>query len=105
MADTENNIDDTGNSLPELSYEKKKMWINRERVLILSSRGVSFRDRHLMNDLKCMMPHTKTESKFDKKDRLTELNEIAEMKNCSKCVYFEARKNKDLYLWMASTEG
>ena len=35
-------------------------WTNKERVLIFSSRGISYRDRHLMNDLRAMMPHSKS---------------------------------------------
>ncbi len=35
-------------------------WTNKERVLIFSSRGINHRDRHLMNDLKAMMPHSKS---------------------------------------------
>lgn len=34
-------------------------WTNKERVLIFSSRGINFRTRHLMSDLKTMMPHSK----------------------------------------------
>jgi ribosome biogenesis protein BRX1 len=30
------------------------------------------------------------------------VNEIAEMKNCNKCLLFEGRKKRDLYLWAAN---
>lgn len=81
---------------------KKAKWTNKERVLVFSSRGISFRDRHLMTDLKTMMPHSKSESKMDRKDKLIVINEMCEMKNCQKCIYFEARKKKDLYMWVAN---
>lgn len=32
---------------------------NKQRVLVLSSRGVTERYRHLMNDLQALLPHTK----------------------------------------------
>jgi len=83
----------------------KTKWKNRERVLVFCSRGASFRDRHLMSDLKSLMPHTKGESKFDKREKTTIINEICEMENCSKCLYFENRKRRDLYLWMANING
>lgn len=35
---------------------KKK---NKQRVLLLSSRGVTHRMRHLMSDLEALLPHTK----------------------------------------------
>jgi ribosome biogenesis protein BRX1 len=81
---------------------KKSKWINKERVLIFSTRGISYRDRHFMKDFLKLLPHSKTETKMDKKDKLFVINEIAEMKNCSKCVFLEARKKQDLYMWLAN---
>ncbi|XP_068219116.1 ribosome biogenesis protein BRX1 homolog [Palaemon carinicauda] len=81
---------------------RKKKWTNRQRVLIFGSRGLSFRERHLMQDLKTIMPHSKGESKKEKKDDIKAINEICEMKNCSKCIYFENRKKKDLYMWISN---
>ncbi|KAL3313428.1 hypothetical protein Ciccas_007971 [Cichlidogyrus casuarinus] len=80
--------------------QRKPQWINRQRVLILSSRGISFIMRHIMKDLACMMPHAKTDSKLDSKKDLSMLTELAAMKNCNKIVYFEARKKSDNYLWL-----
>lgn len=39
------------------SEPKKKR--NKQRVLLLSSRGVTYRMRHLMNDLEALLPHVK----------------------------------------------
>ncbi|KAE8636534.1 hypothetical protein XENTR_v10003032 [Xenopus tropicalis] len=81
-------------------------WKNKERVLIFSSRGINFRTRHLMQDLRTLMPHTKAETKMDRKDKLFVVNEVCEMKNCNKCIYFEAKKKQDLYMWLSnSPEG
>ncbi|CAK7245202.1 MAG: Ribosome bioproteinsis protein brx1 [Sporothrix thermara] len=74
---------------------------NRQRVLILSSRGVTYRHRHLMNDLAAMMPHGRKDVKFDSKSKLFQLNELAEIYNCNNTLFFEARKGKDLYMWMS----
>ncbi|ANB13055.1 Brx1p [Sugiyamaella lignohabitans] len=74
---------------------------NRQRVLVISSRGVTFRHRHLINDLSNMMPHGRKEPKFDTKSKLYQLNEIAELYNCNNIMYFEARKHTDLYLWLS----
>merc|ERR1719507_401164 len=49
-----------------------------------------------------MMPHGKSDSKMQKKESLFAVNEIAEMKNCSKCLLFEGRKKKDVYMWAAN---
>ncbi|XP_072903920.1 ribosome biogenesis protein BRX1 homolog isoform X1 [Hemitrygon akajei] len=77
-------------------------WTNKERVLIFSSRGISYRTRHLMQDLRTLMPHAKPDTKMDRKDKLFVINEICEMKNCNKCIYFEAKKKQDLYMWVSN---
>lgn len=91
---TEEEVDKPNN----ISEEK---WVNKQRVLVLACRGLSFRDRHLMKDLIGLMPHSKTESKMRRGDSLYSANEMAEMKNCNKCFLFEGRKKRDLYFWMA----
>ncbi|KAG7241102.1 hypothetical protein INR49_025845 [Caranx melampygus] len=78
-------------------------WTNKERVLIFSSRGINFRTRHLMQDLRTMMPHAKADTKMDRKDKLFVVNEVCEMKNCNKCLFFEAKKKQDLYMWISNT--
>uniref|UniRef100_UPI00398E3FD1 ribosome biogenesis protein BRX1 homolog n=1 Tax=Pristiophorus japonicus TaxID=55135 RepID=UPI00398E3FD1 len=80
----------------------KGKWKNKERVLIFSSRGINYRTRHLMQDLRTLMPHSKPDTKMDRKDKLFVINEICEMKNCNKCVYFEAKKKQDLYMWISN---
>ncbi|XP_060790947.1 ribosome biogenesis protein BRX1 homolog [Neoarius graeffei] len=77
-------------------------WRNKERVLVFSSRGINFRTRHLMQDLKTMMPHSKADTKMDRKDKLFVVNEVCEIKNCNKCLFFEAKKKKDLYMWISN---
>lgn len=74
---------------------------NKQRVLILSSRGVTYRQRHFLNDLASLMPHGRKDAKFDSKSKLWELNELAEMYNTNNILFAEARKHTDLYLWMA----
>uniref|UniRef100_A0A3Q0SFU2 Ribosome biogenesis protein BRX1 homolog n=1 Tax=Amphilophus citrinellus TaxID=61819 RepID=A0A3Q0SFU2_AMPCI len=78
-------------------------WTNKERVLIFSSRGINFRTRHLMQDLRTMMPHAKADTKMDRKDKLFVINEVCEIKNCNKCLYFEAKKKQDLYMWISNS--
>jgi len=82
---------------------KKAKWTNKERVLIFSSRGISHQNRHLMNDFRTMMPHSKSDTKMDRKDQLFVINEVCEMKNCRKVMFFEAKKKMDLYMWLANT--
>lgn len=81
--------------------EKGPKYVNKQRAIIISSRGVTFRHRHLINDLASMLPHGRKEPKFDSKSKLRQLNELAELYNCNNIMYFEARKHQDLYLWMS----
>jgi ribosome biogenesis protein BRX1 len=81
---------------------KNKKWKNKQRVLLLSSRGVDYLTRHLMVNFKTLMPHTKSDSKFDNKNGMSEINEIAEIRNCNKVIYFEMHKKQDGYMWLSA---
>lgn len=81
---------------------KQVKWINRQRVLVFAARGINHRHRHLMEDLKRIMPHHKSESKMERSKNLYVVNEISEMKNCNKCILFEGRKMRDLYIWFSN---
>ena len=74
---------------------------NKQRVLILSSRGITYRHRHLLNDLYALLPHSRKDAKLDTKTKLYQLNELADLYNCNNVLFFEARKGKDLYIWMS----
>ncbi|KAF2181789.1 Brix-domain-containing protein [Zopfia rhizophila CBS 207.26] len=90
-------------TLSSLSSHKKEAEERKykQRVLILSSRGVTYRHRHLLQDLYSLMPHSRKEAKLDTKTKLYQLNELAELYNCNNVLFFEARKGKDLYAWMS----
>jgi ribosome biogenesis protein BRX1 len=80
----------------------KDKWINRQRVLVLCGRGINFRDRHLMKDIKTIMPHHRAESKLERWKTLSVINELGEMKHCNKAMYFEGRHKQDLFMWLSS---
>lgn len=73
----------------------------KQKVLILSSRGITARHRFLINDLTALIPHSKKDTKLDTKQKLFQLNEVAELYNCNNIMFFEARKHQDLYVWLA----
>jgi len=102
--------------------EESKPKRNKQRVLLLSSRGVTHRMRHLMSDLEALLPHAKkgvyfahltsgvlctnegfADSKLDSKNQLGLLPELADLHNCNNTLYFEARRHEDLYMWVAKT--
>lgn len=80
---------------------EKTKHINRQRLLVISSRGVTYRQRHLIQDLTSLLPHSRKEPKFDSKKQLYQLNEVAELYNCNNIFFFESRKHQDLYLWLS----
>lgn len=43
----------------EVQEPAPKKLRNKQRVLLLSSRGITHRMRHLMNDLEALLPHVK----------------------------------------------
>ncbi|KAG9305835.1 hypothetical protein G9A89_006246 [Geosiphon pyriformis] len=86
-----------------IGFKEEKLQKNKQRVLALSSRGINYRQRHLLNDLGSLLPHFKKDAKLDQKSQLGILNELAELNNCNNCVYFEVRRKQDLYLWASKT--
>ncbi|KAJ3196729.1 Ribosome biogenesis protein brx1 [Irineochytrium annulatum] len=82
---------------------KKPASRNKQRVLTLSSRGITQRYRHLLQDLITLMPQSKKDSKLDSKSKLQILNELANDNQCNNCIFFEVRKHRDLYMWMSKT--
>ncbi|KAH3901086.1 probable Ribosome biogenesis protein BRX1 [Saccharomycodes ludwigii] len=85
----------------DIGFANGKKSMNRQRTLLISSRGITQRQRHLMQDLHSLLPHSRKEPKLDSKKKLNNLNEIAELYNCNNILYFESRKHQDLYLWLS----
>ena len=73
---------------------KNKNWINKTRILIVASRGVSHQERHLVNDLISLIPNSKKECKIERDIASEELNNICYMHSCKFCIYFEHRKRE-----------
>uniref|UniRef100_A0A452SA80 Ribosome biogenesis protein BRX1 homolog n=1 Tax=Ursus americanus TaxID=9643 RepID=A0A452SA80_URSAM len=69
----------------------KGKWKNKERILIFSSRGINFRTRHLMQDLRMLMPHSKAGLKPLKKIKYVDVtNTVWYLLNCElkKFIFF-----------------
>ncbi|XP_046681173.1 ribosome biogenesis protein BRX1 homolog [Homalodisca vitripennis] len=81
---------------------KKTKWTNRTRVLVFATRGITHRDRHLMRDLRTMLPHSRDENKMERGENFLAVNEICSMKNCDKCILLESRHRSDLYMWISN---
>mmetsp|Transcript_35164 Transcript_35164/g.74829 ORF Transcript_35164/g.74829 Transcript_35164/m.74829 type:complete len:380 (+) Transcript_35164:123-1262(+) len=81
--------------------QKDTRWRNKQRTLVFTSRGVTSRFRYLCEDIRKLLPHHKTEPKFDKTIGYQGINEVAELKSCNNVVFFEARKKTHLYMYVA----
>jgi len=73
----------------------------KEKCVILSSRGVTSRYRHLMLDIGTLIPHSKKDSKLDTKNPKDAVVEVADMKSCTGAMFFECRKRTDCYMWLS----
>jgi ribosome biogenesis protein BRX1 len=80
---------------------------NKQRCLVLCSRGVTARYRHLLEDLRTLMPHHKKESKLDfgKEGMGEAVSDIAEMRGCNTVLMLECRKRQDAYMWIGRVGG
>lgn len=80
---------------------KNSRWKNKQRVLVLSTRGINFRHRHLMEDIKKLLPHHKSEVKWEKKQPFSEISEMSELRSCNNIILLEARRHEELYMWVS----
>ncbi|KAL7219484.1 hypothetical protein ACSBR2_012520 [Camellia fascicularis] len=81
---------------------KRRGYYTFWQVRIIYSELLFLRYRHLMLNVVSLLPHCKKDNKVESKaSKGATLNELVELKGCSSCLFFERRKHKDLYLWMA----
>ncbi|EFN84081.1 Brix domain-containing protein 2-like protein [Harpegnathos saltator] len=80
----------------EENNDAQPKWANRQRIF--ATRGINHRHRHLMEDLKILMPHHRPECKMERTKTLQMVNEMCKMKNCNKVVLFEGQLKQDLYM-------
>ena len=80
--------------------EKETNWINKQRVLIVASRGITERQRHLMLDIHHLLPHSKKEAKIDKNNVIQSIAELCNIHSARSFLYFEARRDGELFLFL-----
>ena len=98
--------DDSETEQPEVITNQiagKVKYLNKQRVLVVASRGITARHRYLLEDIKKLLPHHRKDNKLDAKGDIHVVNEIAEMKSCNQIIYLEARKHQDLYMYIGQT--
>lgn len=103
--DANENMDEE-NEVPDFISDGR--YHNKQRCLILCSRGVTSRYRHLLEDLRTLIPHHKKDSKLDASKNSNggiggAVNDIAEMRGCNSVLFLECRKRQDAYMWISKT--
>lgn len=83
---------------------KKLTFENKQRTLVFAQRGINPTERHLLNDIRLLMPHSKKENKFHQKNDLTEVGSLCEMRSCQNCLFFR-KEGRDLFWYVAKTEN
>ena len=99
--------DDSDEEQTDQRYSKKtkieaqdlSTWRNKQRVMTVCSRGTGMQYRHLMNDLRNLLPHSKKDVKLDDSD-LHAVAELAEYQSCNNAIYFETTKKKDCFMYI-----
>lgn len=98
---------DSEDGQPADAFPSDGKYRNKQRCLVLCMRGATARYRHLLEDLRTLMPHHKKESKLDpgKSGMAAAVNDIAEMRSCNTVLFLECRKHQDAYLWLGRAGG
>lgn len=96
-------VEEVKEVVPQASSSGFHVYNNKQRILVIASRGITARYRYLLEDFKKLMPHHKKDNKLDDKSDIQAVNEIAEMKSCNQVMYLETRKHQDLYMYLGKT--
>uniref|UniRef100_A0A7S0LPP0 Brix domain-containing protein n=1 Tax=Coccolithus braarudii TaxID=221442 RepID=A0A7S0LPP0_9EUKA len=70
--------------------------------LVLSTRGIKARPRHLLRDLLRLLPHAIESSKLDTDDGLEQVVGKCEDSDCSSAMLLDCRDRRRVYMWLAN---
>ncbi|RNE99273.1 ribosome biogenesis protein [Trypanosoma rangeli] len=104
------------NSLPATGGEKEESMVgkmqlkrattdkrmtNRQKCLVLGSRNISGKNRHLLNDIRGLMPHAREHSKIAQTQKLgDDLVELCSLHQCNSSLLIEAHRHDISYMWI-----
>lgn len=76
--------------------------VNRQKCLVLGSRNINGRDRHLLTDLRNLMPHSREHAKLATTDDMGDhLTELCTLHHCNSLMFIEAHRHDVAFLWLA----
>ena len=71
--------------------------------MIVCSRGIAGRMRHLVQDILNIIPNTKKEAKVDRKQAGPVIDDLCYELSCNNFLFFEQHKMKDLFMWTSKS--
>ncbi|KPI83469.1 putative ribosome biogenesis protein [Leptomonas seymouri] len=78
----------------------KKM-TNRQKMLVLGARNMNSKDRHLLQDLRGLMPHSREHPKLGRSSTLgDDLIELCSLHQCNSVLFMEPHRNDVSYMWI-----
>ena len=95
----------TPGTVGDYSAVVRKTTHKKKKVLVQCSRGVTSTNIEVVEDLLKLVPHSRKDHKFNKREPLTNIAEVAQLSGCKLALYLEARKMTDLYLWAADVSS
>ncbi len=79
-----------------------KVATNKQKCLVLGSRSMSSKSRHLLLDLRNLMPHSREHAKIGSTDNVGDnLVEISSLHHCNSILFVEAHRHDVAFMWMA----
>ena len=79
---------------------------NRQKCLVVGSRAMSTKCRHLLNDLAGLMPHGRTHAKIESQSVAGEaLTEVCHLHRCNSILFLESRKRETAFIWLGQVPG
>nr|CCC94473.1 putative ribosome biogenesis protein [Trypanosoma congolense IL3000] len=79
-----------------------KRMTNRQKCLVVGSRNISSRDRHLLLDIRNLMPHARDHPKLSRTNDLGDnVVELCSLHQCNSSLFIEAHRKDVTYLWIA----
>ncbi|CCW66366.1 unnamed protein product [Phytomonas sp. Hart1] len=86
---------------PRRATTDKRM-TNHQKCLVLGGRNMSSKDRHLLLDLRGLMPHARPHAKIARTHDLgDELVELSDLHQCNGVLFVEPHRGDIRYLWIA----
>jgi ribosome biogenesis protein BRX1 len=89
-----------GNIHVQRAQTTKKM-TNRQKMLVLGARNMASKDRHLLLDLRGLMPHSREHPKLGRSNALgDDLIELCSLHQCNSVLFMEPHRNDVSYMWI-----